>query len=116
MGLFFTLLVLGLNAKVPTAMYQGLVAHGVPVAKAAQLSHLPPLGYIFAAFLGLNPLKSLLGPAVLSHLGAGSGCRLTSRAFFPQSDRAFVQARPRDHPGLRRGHEHHRRDRIGATR
>ncbi len=84
MGLFFTLLVFGLNAKVPAAMYQGLVAHGVPVANAAQLSHLPPLGYIFAAFLGLNPLKSLLGPAVLGHLAPSQAAALTSRAFFPQ--------------------------------
>ena len=84
MGLFFTLLVFGLNAKVPTAMYQGLVAHGVPVAKAVQLSHLPPLGYIFAAFLGLNPLKSLLGPSLLGHLAPAQASSLTSRAFFPQ--------------------------------
>jgi hypothetical protein len=84
MGLFFSLLVFGLNAKVPSAMYQGLVAHGVPAANASQLSHLPPLGYIFAAFLGLNPLKSLLGPAVLGHLAPAQAAALTSRAFFPQ--------------------------------
>jgi MFS family permease len=84
MGLFFTLLVFGLNAKVPSAMYQGLVAHGVPATNATQLSHLPPLGYIFAAFLGLNPLKSLLGPTVLGHLAPAQAAALTSRAFFPQ--------------------------------
>ncbi len=84
MGLFFTLLVFGLNAKVPSAMYRGLVAHGIPAAKAAQLAHLPPLGYIFAAFLGYNPLKSLLGPAVLSHLAPARAADLTGRSFFPQ--------------------------------
>jgi len=84
MGLFFTLLVLGLNAKVPSAMYQGLVAHGVPSANAAQLAHVPPLGYIFAAFLGYNPLRSLLGPAVLGHLAPAQAAALTSRSFFPQ--------------------------------
>jgi MFS family permease len=84
MGLFFTLLVFGLNAKVPTAMYHGLVAHGIPVAKATQLSHLPPLGYIFAAFLGYNPLKSLLGPSVLSHVSRANVTALTGRSFFPQ--------------------------------
>ena len=83
MGLFFTLLVVGLNAKVPTAMFRGLVAQGIPAAKAAALSHLPPLGYIFAAFLGDNPLKSLLGPAVLSHMPAAQAAKLTSRSFFP---------------------------------
>ncbi len=84
MGLFFTLLVFGLNAKVPSAMYRGLLAHGIPAAKAAQLAHLPPLGYIFAAFLGYNPLKNLLGPTVLSHLSSARAADLTGRSFFPQ--------------------------------
>jgi MFS family permease len=83
MGLFFTLLVIGLNSKVPSAMYHGLLAHGVPAASATQLSHLPPLGYIFAAFLGINPLKSLLGPTVLSHLAPGQAAAITRRSFFP---------------------------------
>src|ERR1019366_6596132 len=84
MGLFFTLLVGGLNTKVPAAMLKGLVANGVPVSSAAALSHVPPLGYVFAAFLGYNPLKTLLGPAVLSHVSAAQAANLTSRAFFPQ--------------------------------
>ncbi|MDA8300397.1 MAG: MFS transporter [Actinomycetota bacterium] len=84
MGLFFTLLVLGLNAKVPSAMAHGLVAHGVPAAQAAQLAHEPPLGYLFAAFLGYNPLKSMLGPAVLGRLPAKQATLITGRAFFPQ--------------------------------
>ena len=84
MGLFFTLLVFGLNDKVPAAMYSGLVAHGVPAVDATKLAHVAPLGYIFAAFLGLNPLKSLLGPAVLAHLGPAQAAALTGRAFFPQ--------------------------------
>jgi MFS family permease len=84
MGLFFSLLVFGLNAKVPAAMYSGLASHGVPVGTATQLSHLPPLGYIFAAFLGINPLKSLLGPKVLGHLSHAQAASLTSRSFFPQ--------------------------------
>jgi len=83
MGLFFTLLVLGLNSKVPSALYHGLLAHGVPSATATQLGHVPPLGYLFAAFLGLNPLKSLLGPSVLSHLSAANRSTLIGRSFFP---------------------------------
>jgi len=83
MGLFFTLLVFGLNDKVPSAMYHGLVANGIPAANATQLSHLPPLGYIFAAFLGLNPLRSLLGPTVLSHLAPAQVTAITGRSFFP---------------------------------
>jgi len=84
MGLFFTLMVLGLNASVPSAMYTGLVQHGVPVATATQLSHVPPLGYLFAAFLGYNPLAMLLGPKVLASLPAHQVAALTSRSYFPQ--------------------------------
>ncbi len=83
MGLFFTLVVFGLNSSVPHAMLAGLAAHGVPAAVAARLAKSPPLGYLFAAFLGYNPLKSLLGPAVLGHLPAHQAALLTSRAYFP---------------------------------
>jgi MFS family permease len=82
MGLFFTLLVLGLNSKVPSSLYSGLVAHGVPAHQAAALGHLPPLGYLFAAFLGLNPLGSLL-KGVRAHLSASQWGVLTGRSFFP---------------------------------
>ena len=85
MGLFFTLLVIGLNDKVPSAMFHGLLAHGVPAATATQLSHLPPLGYIFAAFLGYNPLEEppradgARPPSAPGRLPA-----ITGRSFFPQ--------------------------------
>ena len=84
MGLFFTLLILGLNGSVPHAMLAGLTAHGVPASVAAMLAKAPPLGYLFAAFLGYNPLKMLLGPKILAHLGAGQAKIITSREFFPQ--------------------------------
>ena len=83
MGLFFTLMVIGLNDKVPVALEAGLRAHGVSAATAAQVSHLPPLGYLFASLLGYNPLGKLLGPAALSHLPARQAAILTSRSFFP---------------------------------
>ncbi len=84
MGLFFTLMVVGLNAEVPQTMSRALVAHGVPAASASALAHVPPLGYLFASFLGYNPLKSLLGPHVLAQLPAHDVATITSRAFFPQ--------------------------------
>jgi EmrB/QacA subfamily drug resistance transporter len=83
MGLFFTLMVIGLNDRVPAAMEAGLRAHGVSAATAAHVSHLPPLGYLFASLLGYNPLGKLLGPSVLSHLPAREAAILTSRSFFP---------------------------------
>jgi MFS family permease len=82
-GIFFSLIVTGLARTLPSAMYGGLTAQGVPGAAAAHISHLPPISVLFAAFLGYNPVKQLLGPQVLSHLPAGHAAYLTSRSFFP---------------------------------
>ncbi|MGH7776178.1 MAG: MFS transporter [Candidatus Dormibacterales bacterium] len=81
-GLFFTLMIVGLDATVPSTMFGGLTAHGVPAPVAHRLSQLPPIGYLFASFLGYNPLKTLLGP-VLGQLPAGDAAHLTGRSFFP---------------------------------
>ena len=116
MGLFFTLMVFGLNAKVPAAMSQGLQAHGVSAATAAQLSHLPPLGYLFASFLGYNPLASLLGPHVLSTLPPPPGGHPHRPGLLPPAHRRTVQARPGAHLELRHRHEPHRRGGLGAAR
>ncbi|HVH63903.1 MAG TPA: MFS transporter, partial [Candidatus Dormibacteraeota bacterium] len=81
-GLFFTLMIVGLNQTVPSAMFNGLVTNGVPAPVAHRLAGLPPISYLFASFLGYNPLASLLGP-VLTHLPPDAAARLTGRTFFP---------------------------------
>ena len=81
-GLFFTLMIVGLNATVPTAMYSGLTSNGVPAVLAHRLAGLPPISYLFASFLGYNPLGALLGP-VLGQLPPADAARLTGRTFFP---------------------------------
>jgi MFS family permease len=81
-GIFFTLMVAGLSSKLPSAMFSGLTAQGIPAATAAPISHLPPIGVLFASFLGYNPIQQLLGP-VLSHLPAAHVAYLTGRQFFP---------------------------------
>jgi MFS family permease len=83
-GIFFTLIIVGLNATVPRAMLSGLTQSGVSASVAGGLANLPPVGYLFAAFLGYNPLGTLLGPQVLSSLPASTAANLTSRSFFPQ--------------------------------
>ncbi len=50
---------------------------------ATRVSHLPPVGSLFAAFLGYNPMQTLLGPATLSHLPHATAAYLTSHQFFP---------------------------------
>jgi MFS family permease len=82
-GVFFSLIVTGLASSLPSVMFSGLTAQGVPSAAAQHVAHLPPIAVLFSAFLGYNPLKQVLGPAVLGHLPAGHAAILTSRSFFP---------------------------------
>ena len=82
-GIFFTLMILGLSSTLPHSLAVGLEAHGVPTATAAQISRLPPVSVLFAAFLGYNPVKELVGPHVLAHLSAANSTALTGRSFFP---------------------------------
>ena len=83
-GVFFSLMTIGLSATVPLAMYSGLTQNGISPSVASQLAHMPPMGYLFAALLGYNPMGTLLGPQVLNSLPAATADQLTSRSFFPQ--------------------------------
>ncbi|HEY3737493.1 MAG TPA: MFS transporter [Jatrophihabitans sp.] len=60
MGMFFTLMAIGLAARLPHAMSTGLLSAGVDPSAAATTSHTPPVGMLFAAFLGYNPIKALV--------------------------------------------------------
>ena len=82
-GIFFTLMILGLAATLPSALFHGLTAQGVSPAVATRVSHLPPVGSLFAAFLGLNPMQTLLGSTALHQLPPATAHYLTSREFFP---------------------------------
>jgi hypothetical protein len=81
-GIFFTLIILGLASSLPATLSHGLVAQGVPAADAARLAALPPVSIMFAALLGYNPISTLLGPA-LSKLPASHAAYLTGHSFFP---------------------------------
>src|SRR5213592_3659573 len=83
-GVFFTLMIVGLAAGLPHALQNGLVAHGVPASDAHQVSTLPPVATLFASFLGYNPVRTLLGPHVLHSLLAADVHALAGRSFFPQ--------------------------------
>jgi MFS family permease len=82
-GIFFTLMIVGLAATLPATLASGLEAHGVPAATATHVSHLPPVSVLFAAFLGYDPVRALVGPHVLAHLSAANASALTGRDFFP---------------------------------
>ncbi len=79
----FTMVIIGLASHLPAAMYQGLTQAGIPAQVAHQVANLPPTGALFAAFLGYNPMKTLLPAAVLQALPAASQATLLSKTFFP---------------------------------
>jgi MFS family permease len=84
-GVFFSLMIAGLASTLPATLTRGLTAQGVPAAIAHQIGNLPPVGSLFAAFLGYNPVKTLLGPTgVLAHLPASNVATLTGKRFFPE--------------------------------
>jgi hypothetical protein len=82
-GVFFTLMILGLSSTLPGTLYHGLTTHGVPDRVASAAAHLPPVSTLFAAFLGYSPVQHLVGPAVLARLPAHQAATLTGRGFFP---------------------------------
>ena len=82
-GIFFTLMVIGLSSSLPGAMTSGLEAHGVSAAAAHQTATLPAVSILFAAFLGYNPIQHLLGPHALAGLSAHNQAAVTGRSFFP---------------------------------
>ncbi|MDX6523778.1 MAG: hypothetical protein QOI17_1291 [Gaiellales bacterium] len=82
-GIFFTLMIVGLASTLPATMVGGLQAHGVHHATAERLAHLPPVSILFAAFLGYNPIQHLLGPGALHALSAHNRSALVGPSFFP---------------------------------
>ncbi len=83
-GVFFTLMIVGLASALPHTLQAGLVAHGLPAADAARVSHLPPVATLFASFLGYNPITTLVGPHALHALPAAQAHALSGRRFFPE--------------------------------
>jgi MFS family permease len=82
-GVFFSLMIAGLASSLPNALHDGLAAHHVPNAVASGVAAQPPVGSLFAAFLGENPIKTLVGTKTLSTLPPGDQATLTGHSFFP---------------------------------
>jgi MFS family permease len=82
-GIYFSLMIIGLSAKLPHSLFAGLTAHGVATATATRISHLSPVSTLFASLLGANPVRALLGSHGLASLTHAQVAALTGRHFFP---------------------------------
>lgn len=83
MGIFFSIVTAGLAMALPGALSSGLTTAGVPTAVAQHIAHLPPTSALFAAFLGYNPMGTLLPANVLHALPAAQQAHLLGMSFFP---------------------------------
>jgi MFS family permease len=82
-GIFFSLMIVGLAHTLPGAMSQGLQEQGVSASVANDVANLPPVGSLFAAFLGFNPIAEVLTPSgALAQPGVNADV-LTGKTFFP---------------------------------
>jgi MFS family permease len=83
-GMFFSLMIAGLASSLPHTMSSGLIAQGVPAAVAHKLAGLPPVGSLFAAFLGYNPIRTLMPASVLHALPVARAHYVIGKTFFPK--------------------------------
>ncbi|WP_171055180.1 MFS transporter [Mycobacterium sp. DBP42] len=83
-GIFFSLMIVGLANTLPTALTTGLTQQGVPASVAHDVANLPPVGSLFAAFLGYNPMAELLAPYDSLHQTGVNADVITGQTFFPQ--------------------------------
>jgi MFS family permease len=97
-GIFFTLMIVGLSGTLPHALFTGLSNQGVAHATALRVSTLPPVTTLFASLLGYNPMVHLLGHQVLASLSPAARATVIGKTFFPKIiQKAFVSGL---HPAL----------------
>ena len=82
-GVFFSIITAGLAGTLPSTLFNGLSNAGVPATAASHIAHLPPTSALFAAFLGYNPMQTLLPANVLNALPASNQATLLGHGFFP---------------------------------
>ncbi|MDR0288040.1 MAG: MFS transporter [Clostridiales bacterium] len=85
MVLYFTILIIGLVHNLPPVLGESLLKAGVPTEIATTVSNMPPTSALFAAFLGYNPMGSLISPETMATLPAATQNTLLGTEFFPQA-------------------------------
>ncbi|WLP88997.1 MFS transporter [Gordonia sp. NB41Y] len=84
-GVFFSLIIVGISERLPATMSAGLQQQGVPADIATRVADLPPVTSLFSAMLGSNPIEQLLrGTGILDTLDPTQQQHLTGGEFFPQ--------------------------------
>lgn len=82
-GIIFSMVALGISEHMPSVFYSKLTAVGIPAFAAAHIANLPPTAALFAAFLGYNPMKTLLPVQVIANLSTQTKAVVLANSFFP---------------------------------
>ena len=83
-AVFFSIVLVALGASLAPALTAAVTSAGAPQLASA-FQNLPPTAALFAAFLGYNPIGSIVPPAVMSSLPAAAQSHLTDLTFFPNA-------------------------------
>lgn len=87
MGLFFTILIVGITQRFPTEMTASLANIGA-ANLAPLLNNIPPTAALFSALLGYNPVDAILVnvPApIIAHIPSSTLSTLTGITWFPST-------------------------------
>ncbi|HMK53918.1 MAG TPA: MFS transporter [Methanobacteriaceae archaeon] len=87
MAIFFTIVIIGITQRFPDAMTSSLASIGA-VQLAPILSNIPPSGALFSAFLGYNPVDSILSALpsnLVAMIPSATKTALTGTTWFPQT-------------------------------
>jgi EmrB/QacA subfamily drug resistance transporter len=85
LAIFFSIVLVALASSLPGALATAVTSAGAPQL-APTFQSIPPTNALFAAFLGYNPVQSILNvmpPSQLAQIPASTQTLLTSNSFFP---------------------------------
>jgi EmrB/QacA subfamily drug resistance transporter len=86
-AIFFAIIIISLNTTLPGALTTAVASTGAPPQIASAFSHTPASGALFGAFLGYNPIGTMLhgmGP-IAAGLPQSTLSILESQTFFPNA-------------------------------
>ncbi len=86
-AIFFGIVIISLNASFPKALVAAVSGAGVSAQVASAFGHVPASGALFAAFLGYNPIGTLLQSmgTMASSVPTNTLNTLTGQSFFPNA-------------------------------
>ena len=96
LAIFFTVIISGLSSSLPGALSAAMANAGASQLSGA-FSTISPTSALFSAFLGYNPMQSILGDprlsSVVSQISPATKAYLTGQTFFPNAiSPAFASA------------------------